>query len=64
MAGKAITMTREEVAEYLGVGIRTLGDLAYKRQGPPFFKIGSIIRYRKADVDSWIENQVRERFPA
>jgi len=45
------------VAEYLGVPPRTLEDWRHKRTGPPFVKVGQRVRYRKADVDQWMERQ-------
>ena len=48
--------TEAETAKYLkGISDRTLRQWRYLRQGPPYVKVGALIRYRKADVDRWIE---------
>jgi len=46
-----------EVAELLHVNVRTLTNWAYLRTGPQYFKIGNRRRYRRADVDAWLEAQ-------
>jgi hypothetical protein len=44
-------------ADYLSVPVRTLEDWRYRRIGPPFVRAGRAIRYRKVDVDRWLEQQ-------
>lgn len=51
-------MTTKEVATYLGVAVSTL--LLYRAtgEGPAYIKIlRRLVRYRKSDVDNWLENQ-------
>jgi predicted DNA-binding transcriptional regulator AlpA len=56
-------LSEQEVADLLGVSLRTLRhwrlDLNY---GPPTVRIGRFPRYRRQDVDRWIEEQ-REHPP-
>jgi excisionase family DNA binding protein len=49
--------SRAEVAEYLGVPVRTLEQWAYRREGPRYRVIGRHARYRWADVEAWIDAQ-------
>lgn len=49
-------MTRKEVADLLGFSVATLARRAWAGQdAPPFIKIGKTVRYRKSDVDAWID---------
>lgn len=49
---------QEATAEYLQVPIRTIEDWRYRHMGPPFVKMGRSIRYRKKEVDRWLETRV------
>lgn len=54
-------MTTKEVAAYLGMAVSTL--LLYRAtgEGPTYIKIlRRLVRYRKADVDSWLEMQKKQ----
>jgi len=47
-----------EAAEYLGVGLIALRDWRYRRIGPPYIRLGHrTVRYRKSDLDAWLERQ-------
>ncbi len=49
-------MTLQEVAEYLKLSERTI--YGYAQKGlVPGIKIGSSWRFRKDDLDAWLENQ-------
>ncbi|WP_436792822.1 helix-turn-helix transcriptional regulator [Actinospongicola halichondriae] len=48
----------EEVAEVLGVPVGTLANWRYQRRGPAFVKVGRHVRYRRRDVDGWVERHV------
>ena len=49
-------LTIKEVAEYLQVTERTLYRLAQQRMIPAF-KVGNAWRFRREDLDRWIESQ-------
>lgn len=51
--------TEQQEAERLNVSVRTLQAWRYKGGGPPFFRLGTAIRYDPAAVDSWLEDQIR-----
>jgi len=55
-------LTRKEAAEYLGVRPRTLAVwAATKRYGLPMIKVGSLVRYRRADLDVFLERRTVNR---
>jgi len=51
-------LTVEDLAEYLGVPVATLYAWRYRRHGPPGFRVGRYLRYRRADIDEWISLRV------
>ncbi len=54
--------TIEEVAEFLGVPVKTLYAWRSRRlntEGPRGLRVGRHVRYRWSDVDAWVEAQVR-----
>jgi excisionase family DNA binding protein len=51
-------MTLEELAEFLGVTPRWVYD-NHKAQGIPAFQIGRTLRFRRADIDTWLETRRR-----
>lgn len=52
-------MTRAEAAEYLGTSAATLATWACTRSVEvPFVKVGRLVRYRRRDLDTWLDSQV------
>ncbi len=52
-------LTRAQAAEYLGTTVGTLSTWACTRAVEvPFVKIGRNVRYRRRDLDAWLESQV------
>jgi excisionase family DNA binding protein len=49
----------EEVASYLGVPVATLYRWRSRREGPPGFRIGRHVRFRWADVETWVTEQLQ-----
>jgi len=47
------------VAQKLGVKPDTLPAWRHRRQGPPYVKIGSLVRYRDDQLHAWIEARTR-----
>lgn len=45
-------------AEYLDLGVSTLNRWRGTGEGPPFVKIGSRVRYRRADLDAWLKQRI------
>ena len=52
--------TTREVAEFLGVPERTLGQWAYFGTGPRYAKIGRHRRYRWEDVEAFVAARLKE----
>lgn len=41
-------------AEYLDISERQLRDLVYRRK-VPYLKVGRLVRFRRAELDAWLE---------
>lgn len=53
-------LSRREAAAYLGVKQQTLAVwLCTRRYEIPIVKIGRLVKYKKADLDAFIQNQSR-----
>lgn len=50
-----------ELAAYLVVPERTLAKWRSLGTGPKFIRMGRHVRYRRADVEAWLEDQTRTR---
>jgi excisionase family DNA binding protein len=50
-------MTVEQVADYLNVPAKTLYRWRTRHKGPPGARVGRYVRYRKADVEAWVNRQ-------
>jgi excisionase family DNA binding protein len=53
-------ISRQELAERLGVPPKTTAQWASKGTGPPHAKIGRHVRYRLSDVVKWEDARVSE----
>lgn len=51
-------LTTKQASEYLGI---TVGSLAVwrttKRYNIPYIKVGALIKYKKSDLDQWLESR-------
>lgn len=56
MDGQKLDDTKA-VAERVGVPEQTVIAWRKKKTGPPYAKFGKHVRYRRADVDSWIASK-------
>lgn len=56
-------LTTTEAAEFLGVDTRTLEGRRLRGGGPPFIRLfkgpRGPVRYRLADLESWLESRLR-----
>ena len=48
-------LNTREAADYVRLGKPTMERFRISGEGPVFVKLGGAVRYRKADLDSWIE---------
>lgn len=46
-------LTKRDVAELLGISIRTV-DKWVSRREIPFVRVGSLVRFERSAIDSWI----------
>ncbi len=49
-------LTVEEVAEWLGVPVGTIYAWRYRSTGPASYKVGRHVRFRRGDVERWLED--------
>jgi excisionase family DNA binding protein len=52
-------LTVQDLASYLGVPVATIYAWRYRRQGPPGFRVGRYLRFRRGDVEQWIADRLR-----
>lgn len=45
------------LAAELGVPEATLAQWRYRSVGPAYVKVGRHVRYRRADIDAWLDSQ-------
>ncbi len=56
-----VFLIEQEVAPILRVSIRTLQKWRVNGKGPPFIRVSArAIRYRRSDLDGWIERRLRK----
>ena len=48
----------EEAADYVRLSKPTLERFRISGDGPKFLKLGGSVRYRKVDLDAWLESRV------
>jgi excisionase family DNA binding protein len=59
--GKPDTMVEDpllspkQVAELLSVPVATIYQWRYRSEGPPGFKLGGHVRYRRSSVEAWLD---------
>jgi len=54
-------LTEQELADLLKVSVRTVRSWRTEGTGPPSLRIGRGVRYRRRDVDAWLEQQAEDR---
>jgi excisionase family DNA binding protein len=52
-------LTPHDAAQYLHVSPRTLTKWRGQGGGPRYAKVGRRVVYRQADLEAWVESQVR-----
>lgn len=56
-ADEAPLLTPQEVADFLAVPVLTLQTWRGRGTGPRSYRVGRHVRYRREDVESWLEEQ-------
>ncbi len=59
MAPQPALLTRDDAARYLGVSYKTLERWAAEGRGPKITRIGGRPKYRRADLDEYLEKGER-----
>ena len=47
--------TTRQVCAYLGISVKTLYDWRTRKYGPKGHRMGKHLRFRREDVESWLE---------
>ena len=47
-------LNEQEVSQRLNISVATLRRWRLEKRGPTFVKVGSHVRYRPEDLDSWV----------
>lgn len=50
-------LKEDQVAELLGLPVRTMQSWRLRGGGPEFYKIGRSVRYKRSDLDEWLANR-------
>jgi excisionase family DNA binding protein len=51
-----VLLTESEVAQLMQVSLARLRKWRVEKRGPRFIKIGSLVRYRSADLQQWLSS--------
>ena len=51
-------LTVEDLAEYFEVPVATVYAWRHRRQGPTGFRVGRHLRFRRSDVERWIDERI------
>lgn len=53
-------LNNDQTADLLGVSRRTLPVWRIQGRGPNFIKIGKLVRYKREEIDAWIDANTHE----
>lgn len=54
-------MTMADVAELLRIPVDTLYAWRHRRIGPAGYRVGRHVRFRRSDVERWLQTQADQR---
>lgn len=52
---RSVLVTRKELAEMLGLSVRQIYRLDSAGQLPPVVRLGGAVRYRRQDIQDWLQ---------
>jgi excisionase family DNA binding protein len=58
--GNTEFLSIQELADLFGIPIRTIYNWRNRGTGPRGYRIGRHVRYRRSDVEAWLEDQADE----
>ena len=50
-------LTEKDLAAALQMQPQSLADWRYRCVGPRYIKLGQLVRYRRSDVEEWLDSQ-------
>jgi predicted DNA-binding transcriptional regulator AlpA len=50
-------LTQNALAAELGMKPESLADWRHRGKGPRYVKLGQLVRYRRSDVEDWLDHQ-------
>ncbi len=53
-------LTPQELAAWLGIPVQTVYAWRYRRSGPRGYRVGKHVRFRRRDVERWLEQRADE----
>ena len=53
--------TEQKAASYLDVKVSTLRDWRFRGSGPPFSKLGRLVRYDLSALDEWMRSRMNPK---
>jgi excisionase family DNA binding protein len=54
-------MSTEDLSAFLGVPVKTIYQWRTRGDGPRGYRVGKHVRYRREDVEQWLERQADPR---
>jgi excisionase family DNA binding protein len=51
-------LSPQDLADFLDVPVATIYTWRHRGHGPPGFRVGRHLRYRRSDVEQWITEQL------
>ena len=54
-----LLLSPSQAAEYLNLAVSSLAKWRVGGIGPKYVKLGSAVRYRRADLDDWISSKIQ-----
>ena len=57
---KVLLITRQEVAQRINVGLRTI-DKMVKHNAIPFIKVGRLVRFCPDRLDNWVQDKYNNK---
>ena len=58
-----VLLDTDQAAEFLKLAPGTLENWRYRRQGPPWIKIGGAVRYEEGALYEWLDSQTVVEIP-
>lgn len=55
-----VTLTTQEAAVYMGLAVSTLNKWRCHGGGPRYSKLGRAVRYRRPDLDQFMDEMLRD----